>query len=145
MLKPLVSTLAIALWIAALGAPQALASTVYKWTDAEGVVHFGSRAPNNTNSTAISPKTGHSEPVNYHQNQPKTPQEPAASAPQASSKKAAAKPNPERCQAAQSNLEVLQRGGRIREPTDDGSYRFLNEEQKSQRIERAQQVVEESC
>lgn len=143
MLKPLASTLAITLSMATLGTSQALADTVYKWTDAEGVVHFGTRAPNNTNSMAISPKTGHSEPVNY--SQPKAPEKPAATPPPTSSEKTAAKPNPERCQAAKNNLETLQRGGRIREPTEDGSYRFLNEEQKSQRIKRAQQVIDESC
>ncbi|BFM19602.1 DUF4124 domain-containing protein [Gilvimarinus japonicus] len=129
--------------LGALGSTQANADTVYKWTDDEGGVHYGTRPPGGQKSTAIKPKTGHSEPVDYSHFSSEAEKE-AAQAKQANGEKASTK-NPERCKTAKSNLEILSRGGRVREPTDDGSFTYLDEEQKAARIEQAQQIIDESC
>ncbi|UTF61744.1 DUF4124 domain-containing protein [Gilvimarinus sp. DA14] len=115
------------------------AETFYKWVDEDGNTHFGTRPPNGVKSTAIQPKTGHSEPVDYSH---MTPEQQSA---QSSSAQAEAQKDPERCEAARQNAEVLGRGGRVREPTDDGSFRYLSEEEKADRLQQAQEAIEQSC
>ncbi|WP_020207896.1 DUF4124 domain-containing protein [Gilvimarinus chinensis] len=115
------------------------AETFYKWEDENGNTHFGTRPPNGVKSTAIQPKTGHSEPVDYSH---MTPEQQNA---QSSSAQAEAQKDPERCEAARQNAEVLGRGGRVRESTDDGSFRYLSEEEKAERLQQAQEAINESC
>ncbi|WP_049724001.1 DUF4124 domain-containing protein [Gilvimarinus polysaccharolyticus] len=135
--------LGLAALIGALGSTQAIAETFYKWTDEDGGVHFGTRPPSGQESLAIKPQTGHSEPVDYSHFSSEAEKE-AASAKQDNTEKASNK-DPERCESAKDNLEILNRGGRIREPTDDGSFTYLDEEQKAKRIEQAQAAIKESC
>lgn len=132
----------LCLGIAALclgGTTAQAAETFYKWVDEDGNTHFGTRPPNGVKSTAIQPKTGHSEPVDYSH---LTPEQQSA---QSSSAQAEAQKDPERCEAARKNAEVLGRGGRVREPTDDGSFRYLSEEEKAERLQQAQEAIEQSC
>ncbi|WP_041522421.1 DUF4124 domain-containing protein [Gilvimarinus agarilyticus] len=136
-------TLGLLALVGAFGSTQVFADTFYKWTDEEGVVHFGTRPPSGKQSTAIQPKTGHSEPVNYDHFA--SDDEQAAARQQQTATQDKANKDPERCKVAQSNLEILNRGGRVREPTDDGSFIYLSEEQKAERIEQAQEAVDESC
>ena len=57
--------LAAGLLAVATSLPMQAADTVYKWVGEDGTTHYGTRPPNGVDSTAIKPKTGHSEPVDY--------------------------------------------------------------------------------
>ncbi|MDO3384871.1 DUF4124 domain-containing protein [Gilvimarinus sp. SDUM040013] len=135
--------LACALLVLSAGSVQA-ADTVYKWVDESGTTHYGTRPPNGVESTAITPKTGHSEPVNYKHTSANADD---ASQPQSAGNdgEAESKKDPERCAAARKNADILSRGGRVRESTDDGSFRFLEEEEKQKRLEAAQKAIAEAC
>ncbi|MCP8900310.1 DUF4124 domain-containing protein [Gilvimarinus xylanilyticus] len=126
--------------LAGASLPAVAADTFYKWESEDGTTHYGTRPPNGVESTAIQPKTGHSEPVNYSHGQSDDKQAQASSAAAEQSTK-----DPARCEAATKNADILGRGGRVREPTDDGSFRYLSEEEKADRLEQARQAIEESC
>ncbi|MEM1152674.1 MAG: DUF4124 domain-containing protein [Pseudomonadota bacterium] len=53
--------------------------------------------------------------------------------------------DPEACSAARSNLETLNSYARIRVPDGNGSFRFLNEEEKTQQREHAFAAIEHYC
>ena len=118
------------------------AETVYKWVDENGTTHYGTRPPIGVQSTAITPKTGHSEPVNYQQS---SGGDNTADAAQTGAEPEESKKDPERCAAAKRNAEILGRGGRVRETTEAGSFRFLDEEEKQRRLEAAQKAIDEAC
>lgn len=133
-------------FILAAGTLQA-ADTVYKWVDENGTTHYGTRPPTGVRSTAIQPKTGHSEPVDYSHLESQE-REAAAGVSQGAEETAeqeVSKKNPERCKAAQKNSEILGRGGRVRETTDDGSFRFIGEDEKQERLKAAQKAIAEAC
>ncbi|MBU2885198.1 DUF4124 domain-containing protein [Gilvimarinus agarilyticus] len=119
------------------------ADTFYKWVDEDGTTHYGTRPPNNSQSTAITPKTGHSEPVNYQHSSPENSTN--SGTPESASAEAESKKDPERCAKARKNAEILSRGGRVRESTEDGSFRFLGEDEKKTRLEAAQKAINEAC
>lgn len=136
--------LTVAVFLGLFSSPFTFAdNTVYKWTDEDGGTHYGARPPKGKQSSAIKPKTGHSEPVDYTHFSGDTPKE-AVQTKNATNTDSAAK-DPERCEAAKSNLEILSRGGRVRAPVEDGSFIYLDEEQIADRIEQAQRAVDESC
>ncbi|MEM6581876.1 MAG: DUF4124 domain-containing protein [Pseudomonadota bacterium] len=53
--------------------------------------------------------------------------------------------DPEACSAARGNLETLNSYARIRVPDGNGSFRFLNEEEKTQQREHALAAIEHYC
>ncbi|MEM8660361.1 MAG: hypothetical protein AAGF35_05705, partial [Pseudomonadota bacterium] len=53
--------------------------------------------------------------------------------------------DPEACSAARGNLETLNSYARIRVPDGNGSFRFLNEEEKTQQREHALAAIDHYC
>jgi len=53
--------------------------------------------------------------------------------------------NPEACSAAKQNLETLNTHARIRMPDGNGSYRFLNEEEKAAERAQAEAAIAQNC
>lgn len=124
-----------------LVAAPAMATKVYKWVDENGVVNFSEHPPRNIPNEVLTPKIGHSDPVNYETNETQTPATEQTSAePQSQTTK-----DPARCESARKNLEVLQRFGRVRVPAEDGSFTYLTEAQQQEQIEATQKAIDESC
>lgn len=117
-------------------ANSALATKIYKWVDEQGISHFSEHPPKDVKATLVKPKIGHSEPVTYEV--PKSP--PSEPTQQSSGKK-----NPERCEAARSNLQILQNFGRVKVPHPDGSFHYLTEEEQQDKLRATQQIINESC
>jgi hypothetical protein len=113
---------------------------IYKWTDNKGQVHYSERPPLGTQTEVVKPQIGHSEPVNY---------ETAATEKAPEAKKAASAKNalkdPERCDAARKNLDLLKTYTRIKIQGDDGEYRFLTPDEQKQKADEAAKAIEESC
>ncbi len=128
-----------------LAAVQVQATQIYTWVDDNGVTHFSERPPKNVKASIIRPKTGHSEPVNY--DNPATTEASPAPTAQARANPApqAANRDPERCEQARKNLETLQNFGRIRIRADDGSFHYLTEEEREQRLQETQTVINQEC
>lgn len=134
----------VAALLAGLTTLPALAEDVYRWVDDEGVTHFTAHPPKSRQSDQLHTQTGHSEPVDYskqYSTGDEPPQERADSQNQGPSQAEL----DDACQRARDNLRTLERGGRIAEQTEDGSRRYLSEEDKAERAERARQIIEETC
>ncbi len=121
------------------------AAKVYTWVDADGVTHYSERPPKNVKASAVELKTGHSEPVNYGGAAETTTAESAPAAAQAQPQAQTSRKNPERCEQARKNLEVLQNFGRVRVQNEDGTFRYLTEEDQRTRLEETQKIIDEAC
>lgn len=135
----------IAGWTLALCASNTLAAKdkVYTWTDSKGVVHYGERPPKDSQAALIKTRTGHSEPIPTAT----TPPSPSTTSQDASPENAIAKElkDPERCNVARKNLEVLNSVARIRVPGDDGNLRTLTEEDKVNQRTTMQEIIDQAC
>jgi hypothetical protein len=143
----------IAAALLVLAAPGASAEGVYRWTDAQGRVHFGDRPPGDGPSTAIAP-----------------PAPPAAPAPTAAERAARqqrlldayrderlekqeleAKQKAEeddrrrRCAQARDRLARYQSSGRIYDPQPNGERRYLNDGERDAEIRTARNEVGRWC
>ena len=120
----------------------AFAGKVYKWTDKDGVTHFGATPPLNTQTEIIKPQTGHSDPVTYATPTPAA----GTNSPDTTAKdeKAAFK-DKDRCEQARKNQQSLKTYSHIKVKGDNGEYRFLTPDEQKQKLEETNKVVEQAC
>lgn len=141
-------TLAIILAVAPLAATGA---SVYKWTDENGVTHFGDRQPTGKQSERVSVRTGKSSAGQQRQ----SPQEQleeleAREADEAGKREESAveearrKQREANCSTARSNLNLLDRNSRIR-IEEDGEQRYLSPEEIEEQREKFQEIADENC
>jgi hypothetical protein len=136
------------------GATAAVAGKIYKWTDAEGNVHYGSEKPADAASEKMkvdTGKTGVNRGADALDNlkqevddeaqrvvEEGIPEEPAVPA-------LPAKEVKKRCQAARQDLATIQSRGQLRERDEKGNTRYVSDEEKQQRIKAAKKQVREYC
>ena len=137
-----------------ISANAVLAGKIYKWTDAQGNVHYGSEKPADaeaekmkvdTSTTGVD--TGAEALDNLKQQVddeaerikeegiPEKP--PVPSLPMKEVKK--------RCQAARQDLATIQSRGQLKERDEKGEVRYVSEEEKQRRIKAAKQQIREYC
>lgn len=133
-------TLSLACYLLITSQAHSAADKVYKWTDEKGLMHYSERPPLGTQTELVRPDISHSEPVNYETATPEKEKE----VKKASNDKNALK-DPERCDAARKNLDMLNTYTRIKVKGDDGEYRFLTPDEKQQQANEASKAIEESC
>jgi len=63
----------------------------------------------------------------------------------ASQPRIVAEKNPEACSIAKQNLETLNTHARIRMPDGEGSYRYLNEDEKAAQRAQAEAAIKQNC
>ena len=131
-----------------------LAGKIYKWTDAEGNIHYGSEKPADTDAEKMKVDTSTTgvdtgaEALDDLKQQvddeaekikeegiPEQP--PVPSLPMKEVKK--------RCQAAKQDLATIQSRGQLRERDASGEIRYVSDEEKQRRIKAAKQQVREYC
>lgn len=142
----------ILLALIALMAPSlAVAESVYRWTDENGVVHFGDREPMGRSADKVSVKTG--KPSGDGERQSAQEQIQALEESEAEQKRrenetaveeARRKQREARCQTAQANLEAINSNARIR-VMEDGEQRYLSPEEIAEKKQRFEEIVDESC
>jgi hypothetical protein len=166
------------LWLASgasllLGFTMASAET-YKWTDAEGKVHYSDQPPPSSvkEATTVSPKKKTSRSAPQPETspadanaapadgnaaaKPKTYQEQDAEFKQrqvkaaekeAEDKKKAAEAaeNKRNCEQARANVTRLQEGGRIARANDKGETEYLDEQQIAQELAAARKIQDSWC
>lgn len=147
-------TLTMAMILAAvpLMAPiTATGASVYKWTDENGVTHFGDREPTGKQSERVSVRTGKTSGGQ----QPKSPQQQleemqsrdadaAGKREESSVDEARRKQREANCETAQSNLNIIERNSRIR-IEEDGEQRYLSQEEIQEQREKFQEIADENC
>jgi hypothetical protein len=127
------------------------ATVVYKWTDADGVTHFGDRQPTGTQAEQISVRSGQSNLVNSNssaqqqlnelEQRQRAASEESRAFDAAATRQAQRKTN---CDAAQQNLEIISNNSRIR-ITENGGQRFLTPDEVSQQKQTYEDIVEQNC
>ncbi len=131
----------------------AVSESVYKWTDENGITHFGDRRPAGSNAESINVRTGSSQTNTASQRA--TPQrrlddleqsqQAQAEAQQLSAQEEARnKQRQANCETAISNLNIISSSSRIK-VEEDGTTRYLSPEEIAEQKERFQQVADENC
>ncbi|MCG8611215.1 MAG: DUF4124 domain-containing protein [Pseudomonadales bacterium] len=127
-------------------APTALqAEKVYKWTDDNGVIHYGDRRPSDKSSESLEVKTGHSAPSPAAAtDEAETPTKSSGGDPSA-----VAAYNEQRkkaCKIAKENLTKLQNYSRIRiKDKETGEFKYLSDEEKQAQVKESERIVKETC
>ncbi len=131
---------------ALLGPVSSQAGTVYKWTDENGVVHYGDKKPEEHESTTIKvtakkPTTTTAESENQDTSKNNS------QAPNGEDKKlreANAKAIQEKCTIAKTHSEKLSNASRVR-INEDGNIRYLTDEEKQEKLKTAKTYISENC
>ncbi|GLS25384.1 DUF4124 domain-containing protein [Marinibactrum halimedae] len=117
------------------------ATTMYRWIDDKGVVHFSERPPANVEAEKIRSIT----PVGNSPVQP--PRDEQNDEENTSTSNQAAPPpvDRERCTKARENLETLNSFARIRVKGDDGELRYMTSKEISDKKRELQEILSSEC
>jgi Domain of unknown function (DUF4124) len=144
----------IALALVVMAVPVfATAQSVYKWTDDDGVTHFGDRKPVGKASESVSVRTGSASKASGDSR--KSPQqrvdeieERQAStqemAEMNAAERARQKQRAANCQTAKSNLALIQTGSRVK-VQEDGEKRYLTPQEIEQKRQQFEKIAELNC
>jgi hypothetical protein len=136
------------------GFTNVMAGQIYKWTDAEGNVHYGSEKPLdssgekmnvNTNKTGVNRgadaldkmKQDADDEAERIKEEGIPEQPPVPSLPMKEVKR--------RCETARQDLAVIQARGQLRERDEKGNTRYVSEKERQQRIKHAKDQIREYC
>jgi uncharacterized protein DUF4124 len=145
----------IALALVVMAVPVfATAQSVYKWTDEEGVTHFGDRKPVGKASESVSVRTGSAskasggdsgkspqQKIDEMEEQEASTQETAE---MNAAERARQKQRAANCQTAKSNLTLIQTGSRIK-VQENGEERYLTPEEIEQKRQQFEKIAELNC
>lgn len=126
------------------------AASVYKWTDENGVTHFGDRQPSGQQAESVSIRTGKRSESNRQSPQERVKAleereaEKAERQEESAVEEARRKQREANCETARSNLSILQRNSRIR-VEGEGEQRYLSEEEIAEQRVKFEEIAEENC
>jgi len=128
---------------------------IYKWTDAEGNVHYGQQRPAGTSSEKMQvPQHAPIDKSSYKRPGQKSADEKTD---KASADKKAEEPAEEKetkaekkqrmanCEKVRKNLATMKSNSRIRSKDEDGNIRYLSDEEKQARMNKSQQALDKHC
>ncbi|RBW48221.1 DUF4124 domain-containing protein [Marinobacter sp. F3R11] len=130
----------------------AMSASVFKWTDENGVTHFGDRQPvgaasetvnvrSGTSSSAASKRPSAQEQLGELQEK----QQKEADREKDSAVEAARRKQREaNCETARTNLEVIENNARIR-IEENGEMRYLSPEEIAKQREKLEEIAAENC
>jgi len=146
----------LALVLATLAAPAG--AEIYKWTDAQGKVHYGDHPPSSTVPKPFNPQTSKATEARAEEARRQAAEQAARKRleeekvrEEAKKQRAAseeeARRKAENCQRARANLEMLQRTNIRRLTTVDaqGQTQVLDSEARQVEMERASRTIAENC
>ena len=123
-------------------------ASLYRWKDAQGNTVMSDRPPPvgtpyeaiSTDSSVVRRVEGEAPP---QQIVPKPKAEPETPAPAPT--KTVYEKNPEYCENARKNLEVIGRAPRIRMPDENGDMRYITDEEREAEKQKNLEIVEIHC
>ena len=129
----------------------ATAASVYKWTDENGITHFGDRQPTGKNAETVNVRTGSPAAASKRQ----SPQDRVESMAQeqeqtaeqerlSAQEEARQKQRKANCETARSNLSILRTSSRIR-IEEDGQQRYLSAEEIEEQRVKFQEIADQNC
>lgn len=145
----------VILLLALLAAPAG--AEIYKWTDAQGEIHYGDQPPSSTTPKPFHLQTSEAAEVRAAEARRQAADQAArkrleqGKAREAASKQLAAneeeaRRKAENCQRARANLEMLQRANlRLTTVDSQGQTRVLDAAARQAEMERASQAIAENC
>lgn len=113
---------------------------VYTWKDSKGVVHYGEHPPKDVQAKLVKTRTGHSDPIPA----PKTTATNSSASNSVEEATTVAK-DPERCQKAKENLNLLNTGAMIRTKNAAGYTVYMSPEEKEKERQSMQEVINQEC
>nr|WP_297403896.1 DUF4124 domain-containing protein [uncultured Marinobacter sp.] len=130
----------------------ATSASVYKWTDENGVIHFGDRQPtgmaaeklnvrSGTSSEASGGRSAPQERLKKMEEQQKTRKEKEL---ETAAEEARRKQREANCATARSNLDIINRNARIR-VSENGEQRYLSPEEIAEQRTKFKALAEENC
>ena len=135
----LVLTLAI---FTSLNSTSLNAAAIHKWVDDNGNVHYGDAPPVKTTSENVRVQNAPSDPGKAlpRLNSPESTDQAAGKEQEVSAEQAA-----KICASAQADLNVISTSDRIQLQTEDGSIRYLSEDEIAERRASSQAEVDRFC
>jgi len=126
--------------------------SVYKWTDENGVTHFGDRQPTGSKAEQVNVRSGKGS---TNASNRASPQEQVQSMEQEAEKRqltereraemeAIRKQREANCATAQSNLKIIDSNARI-QVQEDGERRYLSPEEIAEQRMKFEKIAEENC
>ncbi|PHQ23924.1 DUF4124 domain-containing protein [Marinobacter guineae] len=130
----------------------AMSASVYKWTDENGVTHFGDRQPTGAKAERVNVRSGTSSdaagkkqsPQERLQDMQDRQEGEAEKRQETAVEEARRKQREANCATARSNLDVIDRNARIR-IEEDGEQRYLSEEEIAEKRAEFERIAEENC
>ena len=151
-MNKLIASALIAAALTGLGAlPDAAAQeqTVYKWVDAEGVVHYTARPPEGVEYEVVGLETREPEEQAPDETEAAGEEAPAEGIPPAQPEMASTEPDPEmvaeRCEQARRNIENLTQRANVLIRGEDGERRQITEEERERMLQEARDFIDEWC
>ncbi len=124
----------------------AAGSGVYRWTDDQGNVHYSDKPPKEAESEYIRKATGtRSAPPAPEASSEETADDKTKTAAIEGGMEVLPAKDPKLCAQGRSNLEALSGNPRIRITDEDGSKRFLTEDEKETQRANARKYIELYC
>ncbi|TBW50982.1 DUF4124 domain-containing protein [Marinobacter halodurans] len=131
----------------------ATAGSVYKWTDENGVVHFGDQKPINKKSETVNVRSGTSKadtgearmsPQEKVDALDKSRADQAEKDKQSREEEAQAKQREKNCEIATKNLQTINSHARIK-ISENGEQRYLTPEEIQKKKDEFQKIIDEDC
>ena len=132
-------------------------SSVYKWVDEQGNIHYGQQRPSNTQAERMNVQNYAPEDTSsYKRPGSKTDAENNTTAadgsdkkPSDTEKKPESKADKKRrlaaCAQAKKGLTAMQSSGRVRNKEKDGSINYLSEKQKAAKMKKSRDLISKHC
>lgn len=147
-----------ALLIATISSPLAVTAGVYKWTDENGNVHYGSQRPTEAPSEKLKIQgdttpyadddaiRAETEETKKSDKEGEGEKKPEAAAPKAAEQpKLSKKEKKGLCQQARKNVQTIESRGRVRVKQEDGSSRHLTDPERTKELAAARKNVSKYC
>ncbi len=130
----------------------AMSASVYKWTDENGITHFGDRQPVGASSETVNVRSGTSSGAATSRSSPQKrlgelqeqQQNEADRKKETAVEVARRKQREANCENARSNLKVIESNARIR-IEDDGEMRYLSPEEIAEQKEKLEEIAAKNC
>ncbi|MBW4936390.1 DUF4124 domain-containing protein [Marinobacter sp. F4206] len=129
-----------------------MSASVYKWTDENGVTHFGDRQPTGKQSERVNVRSGTATKAASNKASPqerlgdmqKEQENEAVAGREAAEQEARKKQRAANCETARSNLEIIDSNARIR-VQDNGEQRYLKPQEIADQRQKFQEIADENC
>ncbi|MDS1310556.1 MULTISPECIES: DUF4124 domain-containing protein [Marinobacter] len=130
----------------------AMSASVYKWTDDNGVTHYGDRQPVGASSETVNVRSGTSSGSDSSRTSPQQrlnelqeqQQKKAERENETAVEAARRKQREANCETARANLEIIESNARIR-IEENGEQRYLAPEEIAEQKMKFEEVVAENC